>query len=83
MLQAPVFQQRVPDFHTFGVEKSHSRCFFVKAEKIQGLSDLAMVSFFGFFEKCQMVLQFLFIKKGGTVDSLQLGLGWIGAPVSA
>jgi hypothetical protein len=53
----------------------------MKAEQIHGGTDLAVVAFFGLFQKRQVRLELLFIEKGRPIYPLQLGLGLVCPPV--
>ena len=81
VLFAPVIQKRIPQHHSFGMEKRHAGGLFVKTEQIQLLAQLAVVAFFGLFQKMQVCFELLFVKKGRTVYPLQLRIALIGPPV--
>jgi hypothetical protein len=65
------------------MKKRHSGRFIVKAEKIESLTDFAVVSFFGLFDKMEVCFQFFFIEKSRAVNSLELGIPLVCTPVSA
>ena len=53
----PVIEKTVPDTDSLWMKKRHSRRFIVKTEKIKSSADLAVVSFFGFFNKIYVFIK--------------------------
>ena len=69
---APVGKKRIPDFHPFWMKKRHPGGLIVEAEQIQRFTQLAMISFNGFFTEFDIGLEIFFIKKRRPINPLKL-----------
>src|SRR5690606_10852255 len=61
----------------------HARRFFLGMEQIQALADFAMIALFGFFDSRDIGSQLLLVRPRSTVDTLQLLVLGIAAPIGA
>ena len=83
VLVAPVVHQGVPHGHALGMKKGHARRLVVEAEQVQGRADAPVVALARLFQQGEVGAQLLLVEIGRAVNALELGLGLIGAPVSA
>ena len=79
----PELEQVVAQDHSLGMEEREARAFFVEAEQVELFAQFAMVAFFSFFHHLQVFIEFRFLFKSGTVNTLEHLVVFITAPVSA
>ena len=79
----PELEQVIAQDHSLGMEEREARAFFVEAEQVELFAQFAMVAFFSFFHHLQVFIEFRFLFKSGTVNTLEHLVVFITAPVSA
>ena len=80
---APVIDELIADNHAVRMEEREARAFFVKAEEVKLLAELAMVALLRFFEHVEVGIEVGLLFKGRAVDALEHLVVFVAAPVSA
>ena len=79
---SPVFQQCIFQNHTFRQEEGETRTFVQHSEQFQFFAQFSVVTFFRFFNHCQVCFQFGCFRVSCTIDSGQHFILFGTSPVS-